>query len=150
MSKENKLIRGQLSISRRDGGGVPARVTIKIRDEVSRTDFVEIEIPFDEFARALMGSAERPMGYRTKGLDVIGKERINENRKMIVDNVGYDKDVYSKIIDRDFKEEGWKACSYLGSKNSITRLGDEKVQLSFVVSKYEESKDNEYKHPPEP
>lgn len=149
MSKD-KLIRGMLSISRRDGGGIPSRICMRIRDEVSRTDFVEIEIPFDEFSKALMGAAERPMGYSTKGLDVIGKNRINENRKMIVDNIGYDKDEYSKVIARDFKEEGWKASTYLGSKNSVTRLNDDKVELSFVVSRYEESKDNEYKHPPEP
>lgn len=145
-----KLTRGMISISRRDGGGVPSRICIRIRDEVSCTDFVEIEIPFDEFSRALMGTAERPMGYSTKGLEVIGKNRINENRKMIVDDIGYDKDEYSKVIARDFKEEGWKASTYLGSKNSVTRLNDGKVELSFVVSRYEESKDNEYKHPPEP
>lgn len=89
-------INAALTISYPNGG----HVRIAIRDEASRTMFVELDISHEEFSRALGSLVGRPATAEVRGLETIGK--VVQYEEFTID---FDRELPSKYDDYEGAED---------------------------------------------
>jgi len=136
-----KLLKGKITIGRPSYSNGKEVITIELIDENSHTHFVEMEISYENFTKALMGQAHVDCEFKTRGLDVVGL--IKEQKPLIfpVYNNG-SKDFAEKVC-QAHTDDGWTASTYFRSQNSIRRIeGTDKyeahgTQYRFVKPKEE-------------
>lgn len=127
-------IQATLSLSFPSQGGV----SIRLRDNASRIEFVDAEISHEEFSRALSSLQERPLiECEVRGLQYVGKKSITERRSIECPLKSYDRDVLSTWLKENAQEGGWLVSTYLGSQSSINHK-DGKTILNYSVTKYVE------------
>jgi hypothetical protein len=130
----SKLLQGALSISNPSTGGV----NIRVEDELSGAQFLDLTISHEEFSRALGHLSSRPCEFEVRGLAYIGKQRVTEQRTAIAPDLGYDRQKYAAWLTENAQEEGWMLNTYLGSQSSIAAQKDGTQLLHYSVTKYVE------------
>lgn len=124
-------IKAELSISRSSNGVI----NIRLADEASRVGFVEVSLTPEQFALAITGLCLSDLDVTCRGLDVVGKTVVREQREILCPVKSYDKTVLEQWLLDNAKEEGWKLSVYLGSQGSIT-YRDDGATLRYNVYKY--------------
>lgn len=113
------------------------RVSIRIRDDASGLNIVELELSLEEFALAVTGMFVPNVSATMTRDPHLGQECISERRTVLYPDGGYDKDKAEKFLIENCQEEGWILDTYLGAQNSrIYRDG--KTYLNYGVYRYEE------------
>ena len=128
------LINGSLGISRRSDD----KICIEISDEASGITFVVAEIEPYDFAQLITGLHGVKAQCRVRGLDVVGKTKVRESRRVICPINSYDRKFLESWLNDNCQEEGWKLDSYLGSQNS-TFSATEGIGLNYAVYRYEDA-----------
>ena len=72
-------IKGQLTISRPSYSGERKSISIKVKDSTAGVNFLDIEIPLDNFAECLTGLAAVDCSIEVRGLENVGKTIKREN-----------------------------------------------------------------------
>lgn len=86
MTKPMKL-KGEVTISRWTSNVEPHNgVTIRITDEASLSQFVELRMSVEEFGNAVTGLSSRPCEIEVRGLDKLGLTRQNTTELVWVPN----------------------------------------------------------------
>lgn len=124
-------IKAYLGISYRDDC-----VSIRFDCKESGIEFVDAEISYEEFARALGSLAHRPLEVcEVRGLEYIGKTKVREARLAVYPFEYHSREKMEKWLEENRQEEGWIVNSYLGSQRSIGHVDGETV-LHYQVFKY--------------
>ena len=131
-------INTRLSISRNSSG----MINIRIRDESSRNEFINLKISPENFGLALTGLSEMECYAEVNKLSIVGKYKVTEKRSVECPVDTYDKSVLSEWIINNCQEEGWELNTYLGSQNSVVYRNNQRV-LNYSVVKYVEKDHNE-------
>ena len=111
----------EVQMSRPMYGDGRKAMNISVRDAISSTRFLEIEIPYDEFVVALTSGIGCGVG-EFRDLDVIGKRRESRrftfpfNSKDIA-HKEYATKAYEAAL--EYCPEGWQPQNYFGSKDSF-------------------------------
>jgi len=116
----SKTLDGKLSISRPSGSDEPY-IKIAIEDKLSRVEFLEINIPLEEFAEALTGLALRPVTLKVRSLDKVGKVKEGKSLNFVVKTKG-DRKEYAEQNAQSHADEGWTASTYFGSQLSFSSI----------------------------
>ena len=124
-------IKSELSISRSSNGVINIRLT----DEASRVGFAEVRLTPEQFALAITGLSLDNIDVTCRGLDVVGKTVVREQREIFCPVKSYDKIVLQQWLQDYAQEEGWKLSAYLGSQGSVTHK-DGGAILRYNVYKY--------------
>lgn len=113
-------MKGSITISAPTYGNDKKAVNISIRDPLSRTRFITVEISYDQFTTALMGLAETPCDFEVSHLDRVGKERHSMELKFpIPDSLsGRDKELACKEV-KKICPEGWEPMLAFSSQGSF-------------------------------
>lgn len=128
-------IQATLSMAFRGGDGV----NIRIRDNTSRIEFVDVLIGHAEFSRALSALQERPLiECEVRGLQYVGKQSVTERRSIECPLDTYDREEMSSWLKENAQEDGWILSAYLGSQSSIDRKSGKTI-LNYSVTKYVEA-----------
>jgi hypothetical protein len=135
MSK--KSLKGTICISRPPYGDGRDMIRISIRDDLSHSNFLIVEIPHADFAKAITGLGYVPIDMEIRNLSGVGKKLISEPRSVICPIDTYQKDAYKAWLIDNMQEDGWIIDTYLGSQNSVVREG-EKTTLNYSVYRYED------------
>lgn len=133
MSKE---IKTAISIGRNSLDEVHIRVECR----ASNSEFVDVVLSYEEFAKALTGLSMVDCHATVRNLGNVGKKKVIEGRKVECPLDTYSRDVLSKWLTDNCQEEGWTLSAYLGSQTSVSRV-DGKTILNYSVFKYIESDD---------
>lgn len=128
-------MKGNLTISRPTYGNGKEKIRISIRDQLSRNQFLEIEVGYAEFATILTGLSEVEVDFQVNNLENVGKTRVTESRKVTYPGQSYDRNKLEDWLKENCKEEGWKVIPYLGSQNSRS-YENGKTILNYSVEKY--------------
>jgi hypothetical protein len=76
-------------------------VRIEIKDEVSRVRFFECKIAHADLMQGLMGLAERPVTFKVKDLDKVGKTKYSQTLQVEISNdCGYGDDRRKHALER--------------------------------------------------
>lgn len=112
------------------------QVVISIMDQESRSEFCEIAFTHEDFSKMLGGLGHvEAVACEVRGLDVIGKRKVSEQRTLECPLDVYDKDALRAWLRDQFANSEWTPDTYLGSQRSVTRK-DGKTILNFRVYKY--------------
>lgn len=119
---------GSITISRPHGIKCDY-ISIKFRDESSRTGFMEARIRYADFAEALTGLSEVPCEITVRGLNRVGKQQEIDKIEFKVAGAKHKYgEELRRLAENSAKEhtpEGWEADKYYGSQNSFfTRYGE--------------------------
>jgi len=146
-----KALEGRISISRPQGGEDGGTfVRVAIRDQSSRVEFVQLDIPLAGFAEALTGLSEVECRLKVRGLDRVGKVRETERVTFALSDdylkkhslSRYERELLVAHIRQDpegiFHEEGWELSTYLGSQNSITPNHPDGIRINTTKVRYVE------------
>jgi len=117
--------------------GSDDKIRIYVQDNTSHIQFLEIELDYESFAKALTGLHGVHCKSKTNGLEYIGKKRITELRSVVCPLDTYDREIFRNWLKDNCQEEGWLLSTYLGSQTSII-YADGKTILNYSVSKYVE------------
>lgn len=116
-------MKGKLTISRPQYHDNRKTISIQVKDELSRTIFLDIEISCANFAECLTGMSEMECELKTRDLDKVGlkketksitfefPEGIYTDRKEIAYKMA------CKIVNAN--HDGWIVSGYFGSKGSF-------------------------------
>lgn len=114
-------------------------VEIIIRDDACKSDFVKVEIPLDDFTRAITGQARIDVNLTVKDLEVVGQRKVVTQRSEVLPF--YMQDSYTKedvvrwLIDL-YEDENTYVDTYLGSQNSFTLNEDGDRVVNFRTYEY--------------
>jgi hypothetical protein len=146
-----RTLEGQISISRPSGGDRDGEyVSITLKDNKSRIEFLRVEVDLARFAEALTGLSCVPVTLNVRSLDLVGRTRITEPAKFTLTRAylkekgveSYDKKALRELMVQDpdgiFQRAGWTLDTYLGSQNSITYEGQNMTIHSHYTT-YEET-----------
>lgn len=144
-------LEGKITISRPSSGDErPDYVRIAIRDEISRMEFLEVEIDMAEFALALTGLSEQDCVLKTRRLDTVGKVRESQPMTFVLTDEyldkhslnSYDRTGLKAHLEHDpeglFHEEGWELSTYLGTQTSITPNSPDGIRINTHRVRYVE------------
>lgn len=112
-------------------------VRIRIRDDASGIEFAEVALSIESYGYVITGLAEQEGSLEVRGLELVGKRRITEQRIIECPLNTYDKGVLVSWLEENAQEQGWILNTYLGSQSSVVRNGD-KLILNYSVTKYVE------------
>ena len=116
-------MKGKLTISRPQYHDNRKLISIQVKDGLSKTRFLDIEISYADFAECLTGMSEMECELKTRDLDKVGLKKetksitfefpecIYTNRKEIAYKMA------CKIVNAN--HDGWIASDYFGSKGSF-------------------------------
>lgn len=125
---------GKISITRdsRD------MINIRITDDPSRTEFIDVHMSLEDFAFAITGLSSQTVTGDVRGLDRIGKERIREARSILqpVELQHKSREVVKEWFKLNCQEEGWILDTHLGSQNSFQYDGKGNTTINYSVYKY--------------
>lgn len=124
-------MKGKLSISR----GSDELVCIRIRDEASGIEFVNLKMSLETYANAITGVAEQEGLLFVRGLQFVGKKLVIEQRQIACPFKSYDRKILEKWLIDNAQEDGWIVDPYLGSQKSFY-IDEEKTVLNYSVKKY--------------
>jgi len=128
------VINGALGISRRSDD----KICIEISDEASGITLVVAEIDPYDFAQLITGLHGVKAPCRVRGLDVVGKTKVRESRRVICPINSYDRKFLESWLKDNCQEEGWILDKYLGSQNSTFSVADG-TGLNYAVYRYEDA-----------
>lgn len=135
MKTTGKIIMGRPSL----GSGEDV-MRIELRDDNSKQIFATLTMTLPDFMKALTGQAHMPFSAVYKNLDVVGLERVREQRIVQEpEGVKHKLDLEQWLLD-NCQEDGWIIDPYLGSQGSRTHK-DGKVFLNYAVYKFIEPTD---------
>lgn len=128
---------GRITITRPTYGDGRQKIAIRIDDESSGIEFLEIEIGLAEFAEAVTGHGHVPCEYDTRGLANIGKQRVVKTERVPYSfNGKYDTEARKAAV-APFEVDGWE-CNYLGDVgNPYRRAGEGAYHVTFI--RYEDA-----------
>lgn len=110
---------------------------IRLRDEASCANFLEIKMTAKQFAEAVTGLHISNVEMEVRGLENVGKKRVRETRTVVCPHKTHDKEPLQTWLLNNCQEEGWTIDLYLGSQSSIKSV-DGGMQLNYAVYKYVE------------
>ena len=111
-------------------------IRIRIRDQYSRKEFVDLGISAEGFGLAVTGLSELECDAVVSGLGVVGMNKIQERRSVVCPISTYDKNVLVDWLKNNCQEDGWELMAYLGSQSSVAHCPDG-VVLNYSVVRYE-------------
>lgn len=135
-------LHGKLSISRPSGGGREHPVvTIDLRDELSRCQFLEVEIDPASLTLALTGKGEVPCWFRLRTESPIGQraetktEELWMNAIFAFDRGSKRQEAYFDKLLQPYEVDGWKArrSDLTNSHNTVRRDHENRKVLQRVV-----------------
>jgi hypothetical protein len=110
-------------------------ISLSIKDCASLVTFVEVEMTPNDFAYLITGQAYMEGEAKVKGLELVGKTKIQESRSKAYPTRSDSREVMSKWIDDNCKEKGWILDSSLSTSSSVSYQGNEAI-LNYKVYKY--------------
>lgn len=123
-----------VSVSRDSRGEIVLRVV----DEVSRTNFLEIFFTPEQFATAITGLYTTDIEAVVDGLNNVGKKKVRENRFVLMSR-HLSKEQCQQTLKDLYQEDGWTLDYYLGSQKSIEYIPQSDMQkVNYTVFKYVE------------
>lgn len=131
-------IKARLSISR-DSTGV---IRVRIRDDASRNEFVDLKISPESFGLAITGLSEIECEATISKIETVGQKKIQENRRVACPINTYDKKILARWLEENCQEPGWHLVTYLGEQESVVRDQDGNLFLNYRVVKYVEQPAN--------
>ena len=127
-------IKARLSISR-DSSGV---IHIRIRDEASRNEFVDLKISAESFGLTVTGLSETECEATISKIETVGMKKIQERRTVACPIDSYDRAMLERWLKENCQEPGWSVVTYLGSQGSVVRDQSGKLFLNYSVVRYVE------------
>jgi hypothetical protein len=129
-----KEIPVELTITRRVGDSEV--VCVQVECPSSRNNFLTLEVPIADFTRALMGLSGVKSRATVRGLSVVGKHKVIENRIIECPLPPYTATPQlEKWLLENAQEDGWFVATYLGSRSSVVTVNG-KTMLHYRVFKY--------------
>ena len=110
---------------------------IRLRDEASCVNFLEMKLTGEQFAEAITGLNFSGVEMEVRGLENVGKERVREKRSVICPLTTYKREQLHDWLLANCQEEGWFIDGYLNSQTS-TKSVDGGTLLNYAVYKYVE------------
>lgn len=124
-------IRAAITISRDSSDTIRLRVF----DNAASVEFVDARLTLEDFARALTGQAYIASVVDVRGLDVVGKVKIVEARKVLRPTKHERREEDEQWLRENCAEPGWTVNAALGSQGS--RVGTEEgTLLNYSVYKH--------------
>lgn len=117
----SKDLKGSITVSRVMSGRGDY-ISISIRDENSRSRFVEAKLDYETFGKLMSGLAEIKCNFEVRGLENVGKVRVRKERTLTIRGTIYDKDkclAAIRLHEKAMIEDGWHVSEYLGSRDSV-------------------------------
>ena len=124
--------KGNISISRDSRNNI----NIRLRDKVSRTEFVDVCMSLENYAMLITGLAEVEVVGEVRGLETVGKKRIIEQRSFVPTTENTTRDFLEQYIKDNLQEEGWIVSPALRSQASIKYDGIGGHTVHYSVHKY--------------
>lgn len=128
----------RLSISKVSGGGGVdgGYINLRLSDEASGIQFVDIEMSFKTFGEIVSGGSHTKVAAELRGLQYVGKQRVREDRSVLCPlKSGYPREPLEEWLTANCQEEGWIIDPYLGSQGSVTTQKDG-LLLRYNVHKF--------------
>jgi len=126
---------GKISISRNNHN----EINIRIRDDAARLEFLDVKMTPEDFTFLITGQAHVPITGEVKGLDVVGKVKVMEERKVTTPSY-MSRDRAEEWLLQNCQEEGWIINNNLGSQTSMKfNHADNNHTLNYSVYKYIET-----------
>ena len=114
-------------------------INIRLRDKISRTEFVDVQMTLEDFASAVTGLSEVDIVGDVRGLDRVGKVRVLESRQIVYPGAIYDdRGKQESYITDNYQEEGWELLPALRSQGSKKTGANGDTLLNYSVVKYVE------------
>ena len=127
-------IKARLSISR-DSSGV---IRVRIRDDASRNEFVDLKISPESFGLAITGLSEVECEATISKIETVGMKKIQEKRRVACPIDSYNRAKLERWLKENCQEPGWSVVTYLGSQGSVVRDQSGKTFLNYSVVRYVE------------
>ena len=127
-------IKARISISR-DSSGV---IRMRIRDDASRNEFVDLKISAESFGLAITGLSETECEATISKIETVGMTKIRERRRSACPLHTYNKITLENWLKENCQEPGWTLDTYIGSQESVIRDKDGNLFLNYSVVKYVE------------
>jgi hypothetical protein len=126
-------LEGSITITRPNYSDGTGLIRIAVKDALSLSRFIEVEIGLKEFAEALTGLSEVAVSFEVRNLDIVGLRRFRETRFIDCPLRVYDKAVLEQWLIENAAEEGWTIDPYLGSQGSVSYNEDGTRKLRYSV-----------------
>ncbi|UBM12698.1 hypothetical protein [Cupriavidus metallidurans] len=137
---EERVLKGELSISRPSRGDMRDVIEIQVKDEGSGVRFLTVVVDPAVFALALTGLSGQEVELEVKGLDVVGKTKERRTASLTIDPDSplrhYTKTKLSEHLAQHCQEPGWHLNGHLGSQHSIQHLPGGYVRLNYSYYRY--------------
>lgn len=119
-------MKGTITISRPSYGDGRQKISIQVKDVLSKTRFLEIEIDYDKFAQLITGLSELDCDLTVKGLQNVGKTLETKPFSFPFPDRNYTngREEAAKEAER-LCPEGWIVDPYFCSKDSFQGYGKE-------------------------
>lgn len=131
MTNAKVSLSGAISIMRRSSG----EVVVQIRDDASRSTFVEALLSPHDFAMALTGLSETPCQMRVQNLRNVGLTKHVQSRSIVCPFNSHSREELQAWLEANCQEAGWTLDASLHSQGSVTR-SDDSVVLNYRVFRY--------------
>lgn len=131
---------GKISIYRSTHNG--GKIVLEIKDESSRSIFLNAEMGFEDFAKCVTGLSEVSVLFSLHNAENVGKRKIVEDRQVVYFGQHTDKETMSQWLKDNCQEDGWILDTYLGSKKSVEVVDGGVILLNYRVYKYVSEKEN--------
>jgi len=133
-------IEARVTISR----GSDDMIRIAVECASSHARFVEVKMDCEGFAKAVTGQGFIHCTAEVRGLDVVGKKRVVERRRVVAPDLGMvDRKEYERWLKEEYHEAGWIVDPALRSQGSISYDGFGRTHLNFSVERYEDVAEGE-------
>jgi len=146
--KMGKLHDGKIKISRPNYGCGKEVICITVKDAEARVEFLEIEISYEDFTKALTGQANIPIQFEVRGLEFVGKKMESKKLEFVLEasTEGYARHYENKAIKQapNHVDPGWTPSEYYRSKDSFYYSEEEKGMIARTTQyRYVEKNDDE-------
>lgn len=137
-------LKGKISFTRPSrGGDVDQVVSIQIQDCASRINFLEIDVPLEQFALAVTGLSAQACDLTVRGLNRVGTKKVTESREALYTGEhAYNKDKLRAWLIETKQEEGWTLDPYVAHQNAIYPV-DGGMMVRYSVYKFVPLEDGE-------
>lgn len=136
-SKGNQVNRSTIQASISIGRDSSDTIRIRITDNTSRVQFVDLKMSPHDFAMAATGLSFVPVVATVNGLEYVGMRKVSEPRTIECPLDTYDRGRLSAWLIDNAQEPGWTLDAYLGSQGSIsTTLSCSGRTLRYRVYKF--------------
>ena len=123
----DKIGKARLTIGRVCSNGQDY-IKLELEDELSSVSFLELNIPFSEFAQCITGSASQKVDFGVRGLNKIGMKLETKVEHVHISD--RPNDVYIDKCVRSWETDGW-----IGRRNDCrnhhNHIGQGRYRVSF-------------------